>query len=290
MSDRIRISKDETGLIRLFSIDTAAEPPLMSAEPDWGIDADDPPWPLRDALGTVYLDSDFIEMFDIADLGEQGLAGYLVRGLRVSAEDVAADRARIDAVRGMVLVVMSSAFGGFAQELTPRSPLHWIATYREEGAPSPSDIPATQAGGGTRKDPQPMTQTTQSFRADRMTYWRDHAWMAALAVAIGMGVLWAMGNPYVWTGAIGGLAAVAVRAFYLASDEANAEWVLTDTDLIGPDNRRVPLAEIDRLRSLGSAVQIITRSGDKHLMKYLADRPRVVAEIEAAMARVGNAP
>jgi roadblock/LC7 domain-containing protein len=52
----------------------------------------------------------------------------------------------------------------------------------------------------------------------------------------------------------------------------------------------VRLAEIDKLRTLGSAVQVITRSGDKHLLKYLADRPRVVAEIEATMARAGNAP
>ena len=128
------------------------------------------------------------------------------------------------------------------------------------------------------------------FRADRATYWREHALIAAVAMAFGMGVLWAMGNPHVWTGAVGGLAAVAVRAFYLASDEANAEWRMTETDLSGPDNRNVRLAEIDKLRSLGSAVQIITRSGDKHLMKYMADRPRVVAEIEAAMARSGTAP
>ncbi|WP_420396755.1 hypothetical protein [Nioella sp.] len=127
------------------------------------------------------------------------------------------------------------------------------------------------------------------FRADRATYWREHAWLAAIAMAVGMGVLWVMGNPHVWTGAIGGLAAVAVRAFYLASDEANAEWRMTETDLSGPDNRHVRLAEIDKLRTLGSAVQIITRSGDKHLMKYMANRAAVVAEIEAAMARVGNA-
>lgn len=123
------------------------------------------------------------------------------------------------------------------------------------------------------------------FAADRATYWRDHAWLAALAMAVGMGVLWIMDNPHIWTGAIGGLFAVAVRAFYLASDEATAVWVLTETELKGPEGRRVRLAEIDKLRTLGSAVQIITRSGDKHLMKYLADRPAVVARIEDAAGR-----
>ena len=35
-------------------------------------------------------------------------------------------------------------------------------------------------------------------------------------MAAGMAILWAMGNPHVWTGAIGGLLAIAVRALYLA--------------------------------------------------------------------------
>ena len=131
-----------------------------------------------------------------------------------------------------------------------------------------------------------MSETATIFRADTMTYWRDHAWLAAIAMTLGMGILWAMGNPDIWTGAVGGLFAVAVRAFYLASDEAKAEWVLTETEITGPENRRIRLADIARIRTLGSAVQLITRSGDKHLMKYMADRADVAARIEDAMARV----
>lgn len=129
-----------------------------------------------------------------------------------------------------------------------------------------------------------MSETV--FRADRATYWRAHAWLAALAMAAGMGVLWIMDNPYIWTGAVGGLFAIAVRAFYLASDEARAEWVLTGTEIIGPENRRIPLAEIARVRTLGGAVQIITHSGDKHLMKYMPDARATAATISAAAPRV----
>ena len=46
---------------------------------------------------------------------------------------------------------------------------------------------------------------------DRATYIRAHAWMAALGMGGGMIVLWALGNPHVWTGAIGGLAAITFR-------------------------------------------------------------------------------
>ncbi len=130
-----------------------------------------------------------------------------------------------------------------------------------------------------------MSDAPITFRADKATYWREHAWIAAAAMAIGMAVLWFMGNPHIWTGAVGGLFAIGVRAFYLASDEATAEWVLGEETISGPQGRSIPLDQIDQLKSLGSAVQIITKSGDKHLMKYMANRPDVVARIEAAMAR-----
>jgi len=123
-----------------------------------------------------------------------------------------------------------------------------------------------------------------SFRPDRATYWRDHAWLAAAAMAIGMAVLWAMGNPHLWTGAVGGLAAVAVRAGYVASDELGARWDLTDRRLLGPQTRAVRLKEIATLRRLGSAVQVVTRAGDKHLIKYQADGAATRARIERAIA------
>ncbi|MHA7851741.1 hypothetical protein [Roseovarius sp.] len=126
-------------------------------------------------------------------------------------------------------------------------------------------------------------EVLHSFHPDRATYWRDHAWLAAAAMAIGMAILWVMGNPHVWTGAVGGLAAVAVRAFYVASDEMQARWDLTDRRLLGPQTRAVHLTDIARVRTLGSAVQIVTRSGDKHLLKYQPDRDATRQRIQTAM-------
>jgi len=126
-------------------------------------------------------------------------------------------------------------------------------------------------------------EVLHSFHPDRATYWRDHAWLAAAAMAIGMAILWVMGNPHVWTGAVGGLAAVAVRAFYVASDEMQARWDLTDRRLLGPQTRAVLLTDIARVRTLGSAVQIVTQSGDKHLLKYQPDRDATRQRIQTAM-------
>lgn len=120
------------------------------------------------------------------------------------------------------------------------------------------------------------------FRADRGTYWRDHAWMAAGAMALGMAILALMGNPYVWTGAVGGLAAIALRAFYLSTEALEAEWTLTDRRILGPGPVSIALSDIAQVRGIGSAVQVVTRGGDKYLMKFQPDRQAAEARIAAA--------
>ena len=121
-----------------------------------------------------------------------------------------------------------------------------------------------------------------SFAPDRKTYIRDHTWMAALAMGVGMAILWTIGNPHVWTGAVGGLLAVAIRAWYML-DEALAErWDLTDRRLLGPGGRAIRLKDIKEVRTLDSAVQIVTLGGDKHLMKYQPDRDATKARIDEA--------
>ena len=138
---------------------------------------------------------------------------------------------------------------------------------------------------------QSMTPTTpladgeevlQSFRADRATYVRTNTWMAAAAMGAGMLILWVLGNPYVWTGAVGGLAAVAVRAFYLMSEALSERWDLTNQRILGPMTRVIRLGEVKQLNTLGSVVQVVTHSGDKYLIKYQADPKATIAAIQRA--------
>jgi hypothetical protein len=125
-------------------------------------------------------------------------------------------------------------------------------------------------------------RVTQSFHADRSAYIREHTWIAAFAMALGMGILWAMGNPHVWTGAVGGLAAILIRGLYVASDELKVRWDLTNKRLLGPQTRAVALDQIKEVKTLGTNVQIITKGGDKHLMKYQADRDATRATLKSA--------
>jgi len=113
-----------------------------------------------------------------------------------------------------------------------------------------------------------------SFHADRATYIRDHVIMAALGALGAMLVLQVIGEVW-WVGAPAAMAAIGVRGFYLASDDLTAHWDLTERRLLGPQGRAVRLSDVAKLRSLGSALQIVTKGGDKHLIKYLADKAAV---------------
>ena len=121
-----------------------------------------------------------------------------------------------------------------------------------------------------------------SFCTDRATYTRTNAWMAVAAMAGGMGVLWLLGDPNIWAGAVGGLAAVAVRAFYLMSEALSMRWDLTNKRLLGPAGRSIRLQEIKTLKKFATVVQVITTTGDKHLLKYLADPTETIRRINAA--------
>ena len=123
-----------------------------------------------------------------------------------------------------------------------------------------------------------------TFAADKGAYIRTNAWLAVAAMAGAMIVLWLIGNPYPWTGAPAGLAAIGIRAWYLASEELVGKWEMTDTTLTDPGPRKVALTQIEAVKTMGSFVQIITKAGEKHLIKYQADPAATKAAIERAMA------
>lgn len=117
---------------------------------------------------------------------------------------------------------------------------------------------------------------------DAGAYLRSHAWMAAFAMAAAMGALWATGSPHIWTGAVGGLAAITFRALYARKEELAATWVLGADALTGPTGHRIATTNIASVKALGSYVQVITKDGHKHLIKYQADPAATIAAIERA--------
>lgn len=128
MSDRIEIKPTEVGVVRVFDVDldaTAAE----------AFNRRNGNWPLREALGAEMLDPDYVNLFQIEDLEGVGLAGYLQDGMGVAEKELADHRAALDRLTDTVLVLGSRAFGGTAQVLNTRAPLHLVATFNEDKIP-----------------------------------------------------------------------------------------------------------------------------------------------------------
>jgi hypothetical protein len=130
--------------------------------------------------------------------------------------------------------------------------------------------------------PEEGETVLETFRADRLTYWKSHLIMAVvLGTAAGL-FLMCQGNPFPVAGPIGAILAIGARAAYLASEALSDSWALTERRLLGPGGRIVPLSSLQTARPFLGAVQLVTRTGDKHLMKYLANPADAATRILAA--------
>ena len=123
------------------------------------------------------------------------------------------------------------------------------------------------------------------FEADRRRYWLDHAAMAGIGATGAVPFLiWFDKAAQIPLAILAAAAAVGLRGAWLASEAFARRWQLTERRLVGPQGRQVMLLEIASLRRLMGDVQIVTRSGAKHLIKHMADGPATIKAIEAARA------
>ncbi|MCF2904734.1 hypothetical protein L0666_07025 [Octadecabacter sp. CECT 8868] len=132
MIDPVNVGQYEKGLYRLYSVDLTADYIAAFADPNYSGD-DDTVWPLKEALGATHLDEDFVEVFDVADLADMGLAQYMITGNGVAEADIEPYRELLDGITGYVVMVATSAFGGVEQTLVPVAPLRYIAAFKEDG-------------------------------------------------------------------------------------------------------------------------------------------------------------
>ncbi len=120
------------------------------------------------------------------------------------------------------------------------------------------------------------------IRSDRGTYWRDHGVMAVLGMVAAGVVLALIGSPHVAIGSLGAVLALIVRGLWLYSEQMKFLWVLTNIRMIGPGGRSLYLLELDNTRRLFGDIQIVTKTGDKFLIKHIAGSEGVVAQINTA--------
>ncbi|MDJ0826404.1 MAG: hypothetical protein QNJ16_12940 [Rhodobacter sp.] len=145
MTDPTEVPAGEREVVRVYALDLEPAAAAAYKAPPEGDAAD---WPLRQALGATALDPSQVELFAAADLKGVGLPGYLIDGLGIAAPDIDPDRAALEAETGHIVVVLSAAFQGTAQTLTPTPPLRPLGTYRmaeAERPRAPMPVPGDEA-------------------------------------------------------------------------------------------------------------------------------------------------
>lgn len=122
-----------------------------------------------------------------------------------------------------------------------------------------------------------------TFLPDSSRYWKDHAYLGLLGIVLVAFGLWFLGNlNQLPIAAIAIVIGMTARGWYFKSEAFARRWQLTERRLIGPQGRQVMLLEIADVRRLMGDVQVVTKSGGKHLIRHLANSQSVVNRIEAA--------
>ncbi|MCG7573947.1 hypothetical protein MHM39_10230 [Phaeobacter sp. CNT1-3] len=113
------LTADQAELDRLDAILANAEPGLAKGH-------------LADLFGVEAIDATRVEAFDLADLSDFGLMNYLIKANGLPEEALEPDRARLEALEGVVLILYSQAFKGQAVTLAPAPELTPVGAWSED--------------------------------------------------------------------------------------------------------------------------------------------------------------
>jgi len=152
----IEIAKTEHGVIRVFAISRPMSEMARALKQQ-------PKKTLASTLLNHPVEDDDIELFALSDLTGVGLPQYLSDGYDVDRNAVRADRAKLEALDGYVLLLFSRVSNGADVTLNPVHDLTLIGSYAEPKAlhatipiaaqaakPYSGNVPAPKATGRSR--------------------------------------------------------------------------------------------------------------------------------------------
>lgn len=147
----LTVAPNERNVLRVFALDISGD------EASRLRDAPDRDRALGALLGVERIDPDRVEILNADDLAGVGLAGYLVDGQGAAEAQIAADRSRLDAVHGYLMIVRPGAFGAAATTLHPIAAARLVGNYSED-VPVVRFEPLPDAGAKeTVSAPPPVT-------------------------------------------------------------------------------------------------------------------------------------
>lgn len=149
---QITVPAHEHGIVRVFSLSMSADQAQSLRNSRQA---------QKDALGLKQLDPRGVEVFQVSDLADIGLHGYLREGVDADEAGLTRDRTKLRALEGWVMLVYSSAFEGREVAFTPTPELTLIGAYGQTKIDrSQIDIDSEAAkpysGTPTLTPPQPV--------------------------------------------------------------------------------------------------------------------------------------
>lgn len=123
MSATLNIPANERGVVRVFALSCPPEQARFLQEPG----------ALAQALALTELDLEHVDIIQITDLEDLGLAGYLREGLGIPESELAPLLADLNRLKGWALILRSAAFGGHATSATLPDWITSVATLEEPG-------------------------------------------------------------------------------------------------------------------------------------------------------------
>lgn len=140
---QIEINGSDRGTLLVFQLDLPAE-----AVERFTVQAGTGEWPLKYALGATTLRNGFVDVVDIRDLEQMRLSHYLAEAHNASGGAFKADRSRLDALTGHLVILPAQAFDNQSQTLRIAPQLRLIGNYTEATAKTPGAKLASASAKG----------------------------------------------------------------------------------------------------------------------------------------------
>lgn len=139
MSDPFQVLSSERGVVRVFTTDLDSE----------GGSAITPENVHRLLGANLDLERSRVEVFPSTVLEAMGLSNYLIEGYGIPEGDLRGQAAALDSLKGLIVLVASSAFKGQSAQLEPNPGLRFVGMFSEPSPPPPEPMAAPQAAEGT---------------------------------------------------------------------------------------------------------------------------------------------
>ena len=136
--DPNHVAATEFGKVRLFSTE-------LDPEDASNITAKN----VQRLLGkNVDLDTSKVEVIPSRAIEAIGLKQYLISGYGIASSDLDGKAAALDALKGLIILIPTSAFKGQEQTLDPNPALRFIGVFNEDAAAAPHSMAPRKGADG----------------------------------------------------------------------------------------------------------------------------------------------